>query len=187
MLCKFVWLFKSVAFWFPSKWPFSEKYQKNSGIPSVSNSLDPDQVQCVLGPVCEKRQAWSWSKTVLVDTSRWRVNRLLHFCGILFALSMYWSTKSFEAWLYLQFRCVVLEKKGFRHLFPFIIKALTYTYVPSRLPRLTHSASIVWNRKTQRSLVRGRGTYICTKWILPSDNMHWFGDVPLYIERGHSL
>ena len=32
------------------------KITKKSGIPSVSNSLDPDQVQCVLGPVCEKRQ-----------------------------------------------------------------------------------------------------------------------------------
>ena len=129
----------------------------------------------------------------------------------------YWSTKSFEAWLYLQYRCDVLEKKGFRHLFTFIIKAicarlficalwspagkgltswlsfvvssvslslshwypgsgvvldcidswslnhyllLTYTYVPSRLAHFTHSASVVWNRKTQRSLVRGRGTSI---------------------------
>ena len=52
------------------------------------------------------------------------------------------------------------RKKGFRHLFTFIIKALTYTYVPSTLANFTHSASIVWNRKTQRSLVRGRGTSI---------------------------
>ena len=52
------------------------------------------------------------------------------------------------------------RKKGFRHLFSFIIKALTYTYVPSRLAHFTHFASIVWNRKTQRSLVRGRGTSI---------------------------
>ena len=29
MLGKFVWLFKSVAFWFSSMWPFSEKLQKN--------------------------------------------------------------------------------------------------------------------------------------------------------------
>ena len=36
--------------------PF-QKNQKKSGIPSVSNILDPDQVQCVMGPVCEKRQA----------------------------------------------------------------------------------------------------------------------------------
>ena len=50
------------------------------------------------------------------------------------------------------------RKKGFRHLFTFIIKALTYTYVQSRLAHFTHSASIVWNRKTQRSLVRGCGT-----------------------------
>ena len=35
------------------------------------------------------------------------------------------------------------RKKGFRHLFTFIIKALTYTYVPSRLAHLTHSAPIV--------------------------------------------
>ena len=67
---------------------FQKNQKKKSGI-LVSNSLDPDQVQCVLGPVCDKRQAWSRSKTVLVDTSRWRVNRLLHFCDILFALSMY--------------------------------------------------------------------------------------------------
>ena len=35
------------------------------------------------------------------------------------------------------------RKKGFRHLFTFIVKALTYTYVPSRLAHFTHSASIV--------------------------------------------
>ena len=83
-------------------------------------------------------------------------------CWLLRALSnaAYWSTKSFEVWLYLQYRYVVLEKKGFRHLFTFIIKTLTYTYVPSRLAHFTHSASIVWNTKTQRSLVRGRGTSI---------------------------
>ena len=52
------------------------------------------------------------------------------------------------------------RKKGFGHLFTFIIKALSYTYVPSRLAHFTNSASIVWNRKTQRSLVRGRGTSI---------------------------
>ena len=52
------------------------------------------------------------------------------------------------------------RKKGFGHLFTFIIKALSYTYVPSRLALFTHSVSIVWNRKTQRSLVRGRGTSI---------------------------
>ena len=51
------------------------------------------------------------------------------------------------------------RKKGFRHLITFIIKALKYTYVPSRLAHFTHSASIVWKRKTQRSLVRGRGTF----------------------------
>ena len=36
---------------------FQKKQQKKSGIPSVSNRSDPDQVQCVLGPVCEKRRA----------------------------------------------------------------------------------------------------------------------------------
>ena len=52
------------------------------------------------------------------------------------------------------------RKKGFRHLFKFIIIALTCTYVASRLAHFTHSASIVWIRKTQRSLVRGCGTSI---------------------------
>ena len=52
------------------------------------------------------------------------------------------------------------RKKGLRHLFTFTIKALTYTYVPAELAHFTHSASIVWNRKTQRSLVRGRGISI---------------------------
>ena len=47
---------------------------------------------------------------------------------------------------------------GFRHLFTFTIKALTYTYVPAGLAHFTQSASIVWNRETQRSLVRGCGT-----------------------------
>ena len=36
---------------------FRKNNKKKSGIPSVSNSLDPDQVQCVFGPVCEKCQA----------------------------------------------------------------------------------------------------------------------------------
>ena len=40
----------------PSDFLQSDLFQKNSkknksGIPSVSNSLDPDQVQCVLGAV----------------------------------------------------------------------------------------------------------------------------------------
>ena len=52
------------------------------------------------------------------------------------------------------------NKKGFRHLFIFTIKALTCTYVPPRLAHFTHSASIVENRKTQRSLGRGHGTSI---------------------------
>ena len=30
---------------------FFRKETKKTGIPSVSNSLDPDQVQCVLGPI----------------------------------------------------------------------------------------------------------------------------------------
>ena len=50
-------------------------------------------------------------------------------------------------------------KKGFSHLFTFI-KVLSYTGVPARLAHFTHSASIFRNRKTQRSLVRGRGTSI---------------------------
>ena len=45
----------------PSDFLQSDLFQKNNkkktGIPSVSNRLNPDQVQCVLGPVCEKRQA----------------------------------------------------------------------------------------------------------------------------------
>ena len=45
----------------PSDFLQSDLFQKNnkkkSGIPSVSNRLYLDQVQCVLGPVCEKRQA----------------------------------------------------------------------------------------------------------------------------------
>ena len=51
-------------------------------------------------------------------------------------------------------------KKGFRHLFTFTIKALTCTYVLTGLAHFTYSASIVWNRKTQRPLVRGRSTSI---------------------------
>ena len=46
------------------------------------------------------------------------------------------------------------------HLFSFTIKALTYTYVPVGLAHFTHSASVVGNKKTQRSLVRGRGTSV---------------------------
>ena len=52
------------------------------------------------------------------------------------------------------------RKKGFRHLFTFTIKALTCTYVLAWLAHITYSASIVWNRKTQRPLVRGRRTSI---------------------------
>ena len=62
------------------------KITKKSGIPSVwiqikSNvfwALFARNVKPDLDP-----------KLLLVDTSRWRVNRLLHFCGILFALTMY--------------------------------------------------------------------------------------------------
>ena len=49
------------------------------------------------------------------------------------------------------------------NLLQFTIKALTYTYVPAALAHCTQSASIVWNRKTQRSLVRGHGTSIDTR------------------------
>ena len=52
------------------------------------------------------------------------------------------------------------RKKGFRHLFTFTLKALTYTDVPAWLTHFKHSPSIVSNRKTQRSLIRGRGTSI---------------------------
>ena len=52
------------------------------------------------------------------------------------------------------------RQKGFRHLFKFTIKALTYTHVLAGLAHFTYSASIVWNRKTQRSLIRGCGTSI---------------------------
>ena len=52
------------------------------------------------------------------------------------------------------------RKKGFRHLFTLSIKALTYTDVPAGLAHFMHSASIFRIRKTQRSLVRGRGTSI---------------------------
>ena len=45
-------------------------------------------------------------------------------------------------------------------LFTITIKALIYTYVPAVLADFTHSASIDCNRKTKRSLVRGRGTSI---------------------------
>ena len=48
------------------------------------------------------------------------------------------------------------RKKGFRHLYTFTIKALTYTNFPVQLAH----ASIFWKRKTQRSLIRGCGTSI---------------------------
>ena len=49
------------------------------------------------------------------------------------------------------------------HLFTFTIKALTYTVVPARLAHFKHSASIVRNRNTQMSLIRGRGASIRMK------------------------
>ena len=57
------------------------------------------------------------------------------------------------------------RKKGFGHLFTFIIKALLYTYVPSRLAHFTHSASIVWNWKPPK-VIGQRSWYIYTCWIL---------------------
>ena len=39
---------------------------------------------------------------------------------------------------------VVLEKKGFRHLFTFTVKALTYTDVPALLVHFKNSAPIFW-------------------------------------------
>ena len=55
---------------------------------------------------------------------------------------------------------MLFSKKGFQKFIYIFIKALTYTDVPVRLAHFTHSASILWNRKNQRSLVRGRGTSI---------------------------
>ena len=52
---------------------------------------------------------------------------------------------------------MLFSKKRFR---AFTIKAWTYAYVPAARAHFTHSASIVLNRKTQRSLVRGRGTSV---------------------------
>ena len=58
------------------------------------------------------------------------------------------------------------RKKGFRSLFTFTINALTYTNVLGRLAHFTQSASIVLKRKTQRSLVRGRGTSVVLNYSL---------------------
>ena len=63
-------------------------------------------------------------------------------------------------------------KKGFSHLFTFTIKALSYTGVSAKLAHFTHSASIFRNRKTQRSLVRGRGTSIVSVWWQTNKGIH---------------
>ena len=63
-----------------------------------------------------------------------------------------WSVTLFAILIYCS------RKKAFRHLVTFTIKVLTYTYVLAGLAHFTYAASIVWNRNTQRSLVRGRGT-----------------------------
>ena len=44
--------------------------------------------------------------------------------------------------------------------FTFTINTLTYTFVPVGLAHFTHFASIVRDRNTLRSLVRGRGTSV---------------------------
>ena len=96
-------------------------------------------------------------KTVIdtvIDTNMCR-KRSLHVYA-----TIYWYTKRFEAWLYLQLFICSSRKRDFRYLFTFTLKAWTYTDVPARLIHCTHSASIIWNRKTQRSLVRGRGSSI---------------------------
>ena len=70
----------------------------------------------------------------------------------------------------------------FGHIFTFTIKALTYTYVLPGLAHFTYSASIVWNRKTQRSLVRGRGTSINIykhKGLYLHRSLSWFSFTPL--------
>ena len=69
-----------------------------------------------------------------------------------------WSLQPYL--LYLQFWYVVLEKRVSGIYLHLLIKALTCTYVLAGLAHFTYSASIVWNRKTQRSLVRGRSIYI---------------------------
>ena len=38
---------------------------------------------------------------------------------------------------------MLFSKRGFRHFFTFIIKTLTYTYVPVGLAQFTHFATIV--------------------------------------------
>ena len=81
-----------------------------------------------------------------------------HFFGC--RISNYrWTKKLWSVTLFTILICCS-RKKGFRHSFTFTIKALTYTYVLAGLAHFTYSVSIVWNRKTQRSLVRGRGTSI---------------------------
>ena len=90
------------------------------------------------------------------------------------AISMHtcntWGTFDVQVWqcynsnissLELFYWYVVLEK-WFQAFIYITIKALTCTYVlhVAGLAHFTYSASIVWNRKTQRSLVRGRSTSI---------------------------
>ena len=51
-------------------------------------------------------------KLFLVDTSRWRVDRLLHFCGILLALTMYTLNGFF-----LPIRCIYLGMVHYIHVY----------------------------------------------------------------------
>ena len=87
-----------------------------------------------------------------------RITHRNNCCGV--EKSCYWSTKKLWSVTLFTISICCSRKKGFGHLFIFYIKSLPYAYVPSRLAHFSHSTPIVWNRKTQRSLVGGRGTSI---------------------------
>ena len=56
----------------------------------------------------------------------------------------------------------LFQKKGFRSFIYLYYKSFDIHKVSVRLAHFTHSASIISNRKIQRSLIRGRGTSIHT-------------------------
>ena len=89
----------------PSEFLQSDLFQKNNK--KIRNTFSIKQFGFRSGPMCVGPSLREMSSLILIQncfvvgTSRLRVNRLLHFCGILFVLTMYVLNRFF-----LPIRCI---------------------------------------------------------------------------------
>ena len=154
---KFVYLFcilgnffcLVVVCWLFSKNPFGNAIR-------VSSGLDPDQDNVLWVLVWGQTVCKSSQQTTKVATRLARKKLKTSFHIFVQITKKLWSVTVFTILICCSW------KKGFRHFFTFTctIKPLTNTDVRTRPANFAHSASIFWERKIQRSLIRGRGTSI---------------------------